>query len=125
VCRHLGVPCAGAYDPDRVNPELDALVSADEDARVRLAAAEEAARAQVASVREALARERDERKRSLAEALERELEAIRETSARRLQERRIRREQYRAQRARAAESLLPVATDAFVRLVRGDGAEQP
>jgi hypothetical protein len=79
----------------------------------------------VESVRDALAADREKKKETLTAALEEELASIREASAKLVEQRRERREQYREERRRAVESLLPLAADAFVRVVLGDAAEPP
>jgi hypothetical protein len=107
-----------------VNPELEALVSAEEQARARVRVAREAARARLDSIVQALSEGRDRRARELEAALQAEIEAIRAETSRRVEERRRRRAERREQHRRSAGSLLPAAEDAFVRVLTEDGVKR-
>lgn len=107
-----------------MNPELEALVSADEQARARVREARETARAALARVAEDLAAARQRRARELEAALESEIEAIRVDACCRVEERRKQRAERRKGHRQAAEALLPAAEDAFVRILTGRNGEE-
>jgi Spy/CpxP family protein refolding chaperone len=107
-----------------VNLDLDALVSADEQARARVREARETACAEVARVREKLVGEREQRIRELETALEADIARIRAEASERVDQRRRQRAERRERRRLAAEALLPAARDAFVGLLRGQPVDE-
>lgn len=107
-----------------MNPDLEDIVNADEDARARVEAAKRAARARIASVREEIARLRDERARAREAEVEKTLRSLADDAERQAQERKRRRDEYLAGVRSAAQELLPAAADTWARIVRdGPGGE--
>jgi hypothetical protein len=109
-----------------MNPELERLISADEEARVRLEAARSAARARIEAYRSELEGAREARRRLLEEALEQDIRAIREAGQRDYTDRERRRAAYREERRKQAERLLPQAIAAYLAVVRdGPAGRKP
>ena len=73
-----------------MNPDLEDIVNADEDARARVEAAKRAARARIASVREEIARLRDERARAREAEVEKTMRSLADDAERLAQQRKRR-----------------------------------
>lgn len=109
-----------------MNPDLELLLSADEEARARVEAARRSAEARLASAREGADRRRQETARTREAALEHEVQAIGEDADRQVEARRRRRERYVSGLSEAAAKALPAAVEAWVRIVRdGPPGEGP
>jgi hypothetical protein len=109
------------YDGVPTHPDLEALLSADEEARARVASAEREAQAIVERARLDAERRRVERERAADETLALELRRIREESEREAQARRDRREAWRSRRREAMEARLDEAARVVAELVGGGG----
>ncbi len=101
-----------------MNPDLDAILSADEEARARIEAAERTARARLEAARNDRERRREERRAGAARAVDDEVRRILDEADRLVVERRQRRATYLAERQAAAEGLLTRAAERYVEIVR-------
>ena len=99
-------------------PELDALLSADEEGRARIEAARAAARHRLETLTAELESERQERTRALERSLEGEIASIQIEANREAARRRERRAAYGEENRRRAERLLPLAAETFVAILR-------
>ncbi len=99
-------------------PELEALLSADEEGRARIEATRRAAGERLETLRDALKRGRQEKARTLEQSLEGEIASVRAEAEREVERRRDRRASYREENLRRAESLLPRAVETFVAILR-------
>ena len=100
-----------------MNPDLERLVAADEEGRAGLETVRGSSLRALEALREEFAAARAARRRQLEEDLERQLAAIRTEAEELATQRRRRREEDDGKRRAEAESLLPRATELFVRLV--------
>jgi hypothetical protein len=100
-----------------MNADLDAIISADEEARARLASAQAAAQAKI----EAAAAERDRQRQARYEALRKATDAderqIQQAADRAVADRQAIRSQYRDTRRRAAEGALMKAAEMYARIL--------
>ena len=101
-----------------MNPDLEMLLSADEEARARVETARRSAEARLSGAREEAERRRQDKALAREAALDRQVQSIAEDTSRRVEERRLRRRQYVAGLAETAATRLPAAVDAWVRIVR-------
>ena len=109
-----------------MNPDLEDIVIADEEARARVEAARRAARERIAAARDEVARSEQERARAREAEVEKTLRSVVEEAERQAQERKLRREEYLAGVRSAAEGLLPAAAEAWARIVRdGPSGSEP
>ena len=101
-----------------MNPDLAALLESDEVARASIAAARGSAEARRRSVRDEIESARRQRQEAERARLEAEAESILEEARREAEARQARRAEYLGDRRRRAETLLPAAVEAWVRLIR-------
>lgn len=101
-----------------MHPDLEAIVSADEEARSRIALAEERREREVAGASARRDAAIEARRKEAAGALERELQAIRAEGDARLAELQRRQEQYLAALADVGERRLDDAVALYLRIVR-------
>jgi hypothetical protein len=99
------------------NPDLDALLAADEEARARVAAAEREAEAIVQAARAEHERRRVERSRAEQRQLDDEVRAIQEQAQAEADARRRRREAWRRDRRELLEQRLDEAAREWARIV--------
>ena len=107
-----------------MNPDLEMLLSADEEARARVEGARRSAQALVERACEDADRRKSERAREREAARDREVQSIAEDTSRRVEERRRRRRTYVARLSEASAERLPAAVDAWVRIVRDGSAPE-
>jgi hypothetical protein len=108
-----------------MNPDLEAILVADEEARARVEAARRSAHARTAAALEEVERSKQERARARQAEVEEMLRRIGEETERQAAERRRRREEYLAGVRLAAQERLASAADAWERLVRDGPAGSP
>jgi hypothetical protein len=101
-----------------VNPDLETLLSADEEARARVEAGPRGGAGRPGAAPPEEEGRRKDRARARQAALEREVRAIAEDAARRVEARRARRAEYVSTLTESAAGLLPAAVEAWVRIVR-------
>lgn len=107
-----------------MNPDLEMLLSADEEARARVETARRSAHELVDRAREEADRLKRKRARERDAALDREVLSIAEDTSRRVEERRRRRRQYVAGLSESSAERQPAAVDAWVRIVRDGPAPE-
>jgi hypothetical protein len=100
-----------------MNPDLEAIVAADEEARARVEAAEVAAQASVQAAADARERDKQERFDALRTATDDEERRIQEAADRAVADRQANRSWYRETRRRAAEGALAHAAEVFAVIV--------
>jgi vacuolar-type H+-ATPase subunit H len=100
-----------------MNPDLEAIVAADEEARARVEAAEATAQASVQAATDARERHRQERHEALQKATDEEERQIREAADRAVADRQAIRSRYRETRRLAAEGALAQAADLYAQVV--------
>ena len=100
-----------------MNPDLEAIVAADEDARARVEAAQVTAQARVQAAAEARERERQERFDALRKATDDEERRIQEAADRAVADRQATRSRYRETRRLAAEGAIAHAAEVFAQIV--------
>lgn len=100
-----------------MNPDLEAIVAADEEARARVEAAQNASEMLVNAARADRERRRQERYDELRTTLEEEERRIREAADQAVAERQAKRARYRETTRQAAETALPRAAELYARLV--------
>ena len=108
-----------------MNPDLEAIVGADEEARARVEAAETTSQARVRAATEARERERQERYETLRKATDDEERRIQEAADRAVAERQANRSRYRETRRRAAEGALAQAARVYAQIVVNGPVESP
>ena len=101
-----------------MNPDLERLICADEEARTRLEAARAASRSQREAVGAELDAARQARQDFLAQELAKDILEIEKTARESATQRDAQRAAYRQDRSRQAERLLPQAVAAFLEIVR-------
>lgn len=101
-----------------MDPELDSILSADEESRARLEQAETAARLRLEAARADRERRRQERHAAALGALEDEVARVLDQANQEVAERRRRRTLYLDTRRMAAEKAFSRAVDTYVRIVR-------
>lgn len=101
-----------------MNPDLDSILSADEEARARLEASTAAAHARLEAARSERERRREERRAAYARAVDEEVQHILAEADRAVEERQRRRAAYLAERRAAADGLLTRAVECYVGVVR-------
>lgn len=101
---------------------LERIVSADEEARVRVDTARASAAGRVEAARAQVAEQRRAAEAEAAAALDEEVERIRTEAEVAAADRSRRREEWVSARQAAKEPLLSAAADAYVRFVRGEEA---
>jgi hypothetical protein len=106
-----------------MNPDLEAIVAADEEARARIDAARSTSQSQV----EATAVEREQRRRERYASLVRDADdderQIREATDRAVADRQAARARYSETRRPAAEAALIEAADLYARIIVGEPRE--
>jgi hypothetical protein len=100
-----------------MTPDLEAIVSADEEGRARLAAAEEAARASIRAATDDRERQRQARYEALRQATDDEERRIREEADRAVAERQAIRARFRETRRQMADAALTRAAEIFAAIV--------
>jgi hypothetical protein len=105
-----------------MDPELDAILSADEESRARLQQAETAARLRLEAARVERDQRRRERYAAALHSLEDAVTSILEQADREIAERRHRRLLYMETRRLAAEKAFARAVETYVRIVREGAA---
>jgi hypothetical protein len=100
-----------------MHPDLEAIVSVDEEARARVALAAERCERELASATAARDAAIEARRRRTEDALERELRAIREEGDARLVAMERQQAQYRSTLAEAGEAKLEEAVALYLRIV--------
>jgi hypothetical protein len=105
-----------------VNPDLEALVAADEEARARVEAARAALQARVQEAENERIRRRQERYETFRKAAEAEEHRIKEEADRAVSDRQLARTRYLGARRRAAEGALANAADVYARIIREGAA---
>jgi hypothetical protein len=109
-----------------VNPDLERLISADEEARTRLEAARSASRSQRETVAGELAAARQAQQHFLEQELAKDILDIEQAARENAAQRDAQRAAYRQERRRQAERLLPQAVATFLQIVRdGPAAKKP
>jgi hypothetical protein len=108
-----------------MSPELEAILSADEEGRARLASVEAAAQASIRAAVEARERQRQERYEALRQATDDEERRILEAADRAVADRRAIRARYRETRRRAAEGALARAAEVYAAIVTDGPPEIP
>jgi hypothetical protein len=109
-----------------VTPELEPLLSADEEGRVRIEAARASARARLDSLAQDLDHEHARKRKERERTLEEEISAIRAGADREVARRTESRAAYREERHRRAEVLLPQAAGVFAAILRdGPSGRKP
>lgn len=101
-----------------MHPELEAILSADEESRARLQQAQTAARLRLEAAGAERERRRRERHDAALRTLEEEVKSIIEQADRAIAERRRRRLLYLETRRLAAEKSFARAVEAYIRIVR-------
>ena len=101
-----------------MNPDLEIVLSADEEAVARVDAARRSSEERLTNARDEADRRRQDKARARQAELDRELASIAEDTARRVQQRQLRRRKFVSGLSEAAARLLPSAVDAWVRIVR-------
>jgi hypothetical protein len=101
-----------------MHPDLESILSADEEARARVAAAERAARERLDGVRAETTARLDRRRRELEDALEREIAAILTEADREAAEIGRRRAAYVESHAASADALLDRAAETYAAILR-------
>jgi len=101
-----------------MDPELDAILSADEECRARLHQAEEAARLRLEAARAERAQRRRVRHEAAMRQLDEEVASILAQADRDIAERRRQRLLYLETRRLAAEKAFAGAVETYVRIVR-------
>ena len=101
-----------------MDPNLEAIVAADEECRARVEAAAADGRSRVDAARQASAERRQARLEALHAALEAEERAIRSDADRARAERQTLRATYLETKQQAAEGVLAEAAELFARIVR-------
>ena len=101
-----------------MDDNLEAIVSADEEARARVDAARSAASAGIQEARDERARRRREREQALRNAVDDEEGRIDEETARSVAARQARRAQYLEARRQVAETVLARAAEVYVQIIR-------
>lgn len=101
-----------------MDPDLDAILSADEECRARLHQAEALARQRLEAAQAAREQRRQERHQAAVHSLEQEVERILAQADREIAERRRQRQLYLETRRMAAEKAFARAVDTYVRIVR-------
>ena len=107
-----------------MDPLLEAIVAADEEARARVESARAAAATQLDEAERERNRIREERAEALRQAAEDEEQQIRLTSDRAVAERQLARRRYLEASRQAADAALSDAAAIFVQIVR-DGVAPP
>jgi vacuolar-type H+-ATPase subunit H len=100
-----------------MNPDLEAIVEADEEARARVDAAQATAQARVQAAAEARERHRQERYEALRKATDDEERQIQEAAERAVADRQAIRSRYRETRLLAAEGALAQAADLYAQIL--------
>jgi DNA anti-recombination protein RmuC len=100
-----------------MHPDLESIVSADEEARSRVTLAEERSARELASARASRDAAIATRRKEAFESLEKELDVIRAEGEARLSELRQRQSQYLAGLARIGEEKFEEAVALYLRLV--------
>lgn len=106
-----------------MNPDLESIVNADEEARARVEAARARAQARIAAAREEAERSKHSRARAREADVDEMLRSIGEDAERQAALRQLQRQEYLAGLKRAAEERLAAAAEAWARLVRDGPAE--
>lgn len=101
-----------------MNPDLERLICADEEARIRLEAARSASHSQRETVAAELDAARQARQQFLEQELAKDIRDIQETAREDAAQRDAQRAAYRQERRRQAERLLPQAVAVFLEIVR-------
>jgi vacuolar-type H+-ATPase subunit H len=101
-----------------MNPQLESIVAADEDARARVESARAAAARNLAEAERERNDRREARARALRQAAEEEERQISVANDRAVTERQLARRRYFASTRPAAAAALPRAADMFVAIVR-------
>jgi hypothetical protein len=104
-----------------MDPDLEALLAADEDACARVEAARASAAARIAAARADERQRREQQAAAAREALARELERIESETGAAIEGRRRARRAYSDTRRAAASLALVEAADVFAAAIRGDG----
>jgi hydroxylamine reductase (hybrid-cluster protein) len=100
-----------------MNPDLEAIVGAGEEARARVDAAQATAQAGVQAAAEARERHRQERYEALRKATDDEERQIQEAAERAVADRQAIRSRYRETRRLAAEGALAQAADLYAQIL--------
>jgi hypothetical protein len=109
-----------------MNPDLETVVVADEEARARVEAARRNAQARIAAAREEVVRSKQDRVRAREVDVDEKLRSIGEEAERQAAERRRRREEYLAGVRLASQERLASAAEAWARIVRdGPAGKSP
>jgi hypothetical protein len=101
-----------------MDPDLEALIAADEDARARVEAAREAARARVAEAREDLQRRLEAQRVTRQRATDTAVAAIEEETSRSIADRRTARASYAEMRRLDADTRLAQAADLYAQIIK-------
>ena len=105
-----------------MDPDLERLIAADEDARARVDAAREAARVRVAAAREDLHQRQDAQRLARQRATSAAVAAIDEETTETIAARRAARAQYGEHRRLEADSRLAQAAELYADIVRAGRA---
>ena len=101
-----------------MDPQLESIVAADEEARARVESARAAAATRVEETERERNRRREEKARALREAAEDEERQIGLANDRAVAERQLARRRYLDASRQAADAALPRAAEVFVQIVR-------
>jgi hypothetical protein len=100
-----------------MNPDLEAIVSADEEARARVEATRAGSQARVQAAMAELVRRREKRYEALRKAADEEERLIQEAADRAAADRQATRARYRETRHRVAEGALARAAEVYARII--------
>ena len=101
-----------------MDDNLEAIVSADEEARARVDAARRAANTRIQAVRDERGHRRREREQALRSAVDNEERRIDEETGRAVAERQARRARYLEARRQVAEGVLAHAAEVYAHIIR-------